>query len=133
MAVVDVIIPTRNRLTLTLEAVESVRSQTFTDWHLYVVDDASSDASADGLASALDGDERVTLIRRRTQGGSNAARQAGFAAGRGDWVAILDSDDLWLPKKLELQVASAEHTGAAVVWCGHYYSARGRARDLRVG
>src|SRR5438270_1752287 len=100
-ATVDVIIPTRNRLAYTIEAVDSVRAQTFTDWHLYVVDDASDDGSAEELAGALAGDLRITVIRRATRGHSNATRQTGFEASNADLVALLDSDDLWHPSKLE--------------------------------
>ena len=124
---VDVIIPTRNRPALTLEAIESVRRQTFQNWHLYVVDDASDDDTAEQVANAARHDDRIVVVRRTRQGGSNAARQTGFEHASAALVAILDSDDLWVPHKLETQLARwneerrlGRHLG--VVVCRHAYT-----------
>jgi glycosyltransferase involved in cell wall biosynthesis len=107
MATVDVIIPTRNRQRLTVEAAQSVLNQTFDDLHLYIVDDGSSDDTVDVVNAAVGGDPRVTVIRRAQNGGQMWALQEGLASGQSPWVASLDSDDLWLPNKLERQLAMA--------------------------
>lgn len=104
-AVVDVIIPTRNRAALTIEAVQSVQRQTFSDWRLYLVDDASDDETA--LSRILEStaeDTRIAVVERSTQGGPAAARQTGLRSGEAPYVATLDSDDLWKPEKLERQI-----------------------------
>jgi glycosyltransferase involved in cell wall biosynthesis len=101
---VDVIVPTRNRPRLTVEAVDAVRSQTFTDWHLWVVDDASDDDTVAHLARHLDGDRRVTILRRGRRGGANPTRQTAFEVSDAALVATCDSDDLWEPTKLARQV-----------------------------
>ncbi|MFP5335683.1 MAG: glycosyltransferase family 2 protein [Actinomycetes bacterium] len=116
MVTVDVVVATRNRADLTQEAVRSVQAQTWADWHLWLVDDGSDDGSADVLSGALAGDARVTLLRQEWRG-PEAARQLGLEAGSAPWVALLDSDDLWLPRKLERQLAVAD--GADVVTCWH--------------
>lgn len=117
MAVVDVVIPTRNRANLTSAAVSSVIGQTFRDWHLYLVDDASDDGSVDELEERFGGDSRITIVRRAVPGRASAARQSGFEAGSSEWVALLDSDDIWHPEKLEKQLAvAADHS---VVLCWH--------------
>lgn len=116
MVTVDVVMATRNRADLTREAVRSVQAQTVADWHLWLVDDGSDDGSADLLELELAGDPRVTLLRQEWRG-PETARQLGLEAGSAPWVALLDSDDLWLPHKLERQLAVTR--GADVVTCWH--------------
>jgi glycosyltransferase involved in cell wall biosynthesis len=129
---VDVVLPTRNRPQLTMEAIESVRAQTYPNWRLFVVDDASCDGTADLVARVARVESRLQLVRRREQGGSAATRQTGLNLGAAPYVATLDSDDLWYPTKLERQVAcwnehSAHHDRLGVVVCWHEYL------DLRNG
>ncbi|MFH0921152.1 MAG: glycosyltransferase family A protein [Fibrobacterota bacterium] len=99
---VSVIIPTFNRKELTEHAVRSVLAQTFRDYELIVVDDGSTDGTADPLAALFP--QELTLLRQENRGVS-AARNAGIRASHGEWIAFLDSDDEWLPRKLELQMA----------------------------
>jgi glycosyltransferase involved in cell wall biosynthesis len=101
---VSVIIPTYNRGWILAEAIESVLVQGFGDYELIVVDDGSTDRTGEMLRSY--GDRLRTL--RQANRGVSAARNAGTAAARGEWIAFLDSDDLWLPRKLERQVAFLE-------------------------
>ncbi len=102
MPCVSVIIPTYNRAALVQEAVAAVLAQTCRDWELLVVDDGSTDGTSNALAG-LGGSLRVLRSPRRR--GVSAARNLGIAAARGEWLAFLDSDDLWLPEKLERQMA----------------------------
>ncbi|MBE9550840.1 MAG: glycosyltransferase, partial [Proteobacteria bacterium] len=95
-----VIIPTYNRAHCLNEAIDSVLSQDFRDYELIVVDDGSTDATQEILGS-YDGTLRLICQRH---GGVSAARNRGIAHARGGFVAFLDSDDLWLPKKLSVQV-----------------------------
>jgi len=97
---VSVIIPTYNRGWILKEAVESVLAQDFTDYELIVVDDGSTDDTGDILA----GYGRNIMVLRQTNRGVSAARNRGIAAARAQLVALLDSDDLWLPQKLTRQV-----------------------------
>jgi glycosyltransferase involved in cell wall biosynthesis len=99
---VSVIIPTYNRAALVAEAVASVLAQTWQDFEILVVDDASTDGTGEALAPYAD---RIRLIRREARGGVSAARNSGIGAARGEWLAFLDSDDLWLPEKLARQMA----------------------------
>jgi glycosyltransferase involved in cell wall biosynthesis len=101
MPLVSVIIPTYNRVALVTEAVASVEAQTFRDFEILVVDDGSTDATLEALAPWED----VRILRQPRRAGVAAARNLGAAAARGEWLAFLDSDDLWLPEKLALQMA----------------------------
>lgn len=99
---VSVIIPTYNRAALVQEAVASVLAQTFTDFELLVVDDGSTDATVQVLAPYQG---RLRLLRLPARQGVSAARNRGVQEARGEWLAFLDSDDLWLPHKLARQLA----------------------------
>lgn len=113
---VSIILPTFNRVALLREAVDSVLAQTFTDWKLIVADDGSTDdtrAYLEGLS-----DLRVRCLLLPHSGSEAVPRNAALRAARGEWVAFLDSDDLWLPSKLERQLrAMTEHSD-----CGWSYT-----------
>jgi glycosyltransferase involved in cell wall biosynthesis len=97
---VSVIIPTFDRGWCLREAVDSVLAQEFTDFELIVVDDGSTDGTAELLEAYR---PKVRLLRQANRGVS-AARNRGIAAAAGGLIAFLDSDDLWLPQKLATQV-----------------------------
>jgi glycosyltransferase involved in cell wall biosynthesis len=97
---VSVIIPTYNRGWIVKEAIESVLKQDFTDFELIVVDDGSTDNTAE-ILHGFGSDIRVIKQSNR---GVSAARNRGIQASVGRWIAFLDSDDLWLPQKLSRQV-----------------------------
>jgi len=98
----SVIIPTYNRAPLVKEAVASVLAQTWRDFEVLVVDDASRDGTAEALAAF---GSRIRLLRSPSRLGVAAARNLGISAARGQWLAFLDSDDLWRPEKLARQMA----------------------------
>lgn len=97
---VSVIIPTYNRAVLLSEAVNSVLLQTYQNIEIIVIDDGSTDNTTEVMASF---GERVRYTRR-ANAGVNAARNLGLKQARGEFVALLDSDDLWARYKIELQV-----------------------------
>lgn len=114
---VTVVLPTHNRAHSVVAAIHSVLWQTFDDLELIVVDDGSTDGS-DQVLGALE-DPRLRVLRHASARGAPAARNTGIAAARAPWVAFQDSDDIWLPHKLERQMASVRrHGAAAVAWCG---------------
>src|SRR3989304_10037880 len=96
---VSVIIPTYNRWPMIGEAVESVLAQSFQGFELIVVDDGSSDGSAENM-KGLGRDIRI-IVQSRC--GVSAARNYGASVARGRYLAFLDSDDLWLAEKLAVQ------------------------------
>jgi len=98
---VSVIIPTFNRAAWVAEAVASVVAQSFRDFELIVVDDGSTDTTLEALVRWED---KIQVLRRARRRGVSAARNLGVAAARGEWLAFLDSDDLWLPDKLARQL-----------------------------
>ena len=96
---ISVIIPTYNRAGILNRAIQSVFNQTFRDFELIVVDDGSTDDTARSVAS-------LPSIKYLSQNhsGVSKARNLGIEHARGEWLAFLDSDDKWLPEKLERQI-----------------------------
>ncbi|MCW5875583.1 MAG: glycosyltransferase family 2 protein [Anaerolineales bacterium] len=100
---VSVVIPTRNRANYILQAVDSVFAQTFTDYEIVVVDDGSTDKTREILQPLVD-QKRIRYVLQEPIGVS-AARNHGVRVARAGFIAFLDSDDLFLPTKLEKQMA----------------------------
>lgn len=122
---ISVIIPTYNRASLLPRALDSVLRQTWEDLEVIVVDDASQDDTPQVMAACTD--PRVRYIRLEKNSGACVARNTGVAQARGEWIAFQDSDDLWLPEKLEKQMAYLAQTGADVVFCAFdRYSVEGK-------
>lgn len=116
---VSVVMPAYNMERFLEEAVRSVMGQTLTDWELIIVDDCSSDDTwriAEKLAAE---DDRIRLVRGECNQGVAKTRNRGFDLCRGEYVALLDSDDVWLPEKLEKQLALALQTGAEIIYCSY--------------
>jgi len=97
---ISVIIPTFNRAHCINLAIESVFTQTISNWELIIVDDGSTDRTPEVLAKYGD---KIRAIRQ-TNSGPSAARNLGARSATGDFLAFLDSDDMWLPQKLEEQL-----------------------------
>ncbi|MEM7646305.1 MAG: glycosyltransferase family A protein [Pseudomonadota bacterium] len=103
---VSVILPTYNRQHTLQRSVESVMGQSFADWELIIIDDGSTDGTDRTVEKWL-GDPRIRY-HRTTNGGVSAARNKGIRQAQADWVAFLDSDDVWLPQKNECQLCFAD-------------------------
>jgi glycosyltransferase involved in cell wall biosynthesis len=107
----SVIIPTYNRAALLPKTLESVLDQTFTDYEIIVVDDGSTDRTEEAVARLVQArpgpGKRIRYLFQRNQGKSVALNNA-LSVAKGAWIAFLDSDDLWLPNKLEEQFKALE-------------------------
>ncbi|MFD2370799.1 glycosyltransferase family 2 protein [Brevibacillus sp. GCM10020057] len=101
---VSVITPAYNAARFIRATIESVKSQTYPHWELILIDDCSRDETVDLIRQEF-GDPRIRLIELTCNSGAAVARNTGIQAARGKYIAFLDSDDLWLPEKLERQVA----------------------------
>lgn len=101
---VSIVTPTYKAANFVSETVRSVQAQTYANWEMLVVDDCSPDDTVRVVSRLAEDEPRLRLIRQSRNGGPAAARNAAIAAARGRWLAFLDSDDLWLPEKLERQI-----------------------------
>jgi glycosyltransferase involved in cell wall biosynthesis len=115
---VSVVLPVFNRAATIRGAMQSVLRQTWPDFELIVVDDGSTDGTPEAAAGVAD--PRIRLVANPGNLGAAAARNTGIRAARGAWVAFQDSDDEWLPLKLEKQMARLLVPGADFVaaYCG---------------
>jgi glycosyltransferase involved in cell wall biosynthesis len=111
---VSVIIPTYNRAHLIGETIQSVMRQTYSNWEIIVVDDGSSDETSETVRQFTD--LRLQYHRIEHTGTIGAVRNYGIKRSKGEFIAFLDSDDLWLPGKLQQQVDALDHTGVTFVF-----------------
>ena len=111
---VSIIVPVYNAAKYIEDTIAMVCNQTYKDWELILVDDASRDGSADIIEEYIkDQGKRIKLIRKEKNEGAAAARNTGIDASVGRYIAFLDADDVWEMDKLEKQIAFMEETGAA--------------------
>jgi teichuronic acid biosynthesis glycosyltransferase TuaG len=109
---VSVIMAAFNSTETLAESVQSVLSQTYRNWELLIVDDASTDDTL-SIARRFEGqDERIRVIPLDQNSGVANARNVGIRNARGQFLAFLDSDDIWLPEKLSIQIDFMDQTGA---------------------
>jgi GT2 family glycosyltransferase len=104
---VSVIVPTFNRAYCLRQTLNSLRRQTYGNWEALVIDDGSTDDTA-ALVAAIQREDGRVVYRHQRNGGVSSARNAGLRLADGEWIAFLDSDDAWLPWKLEVQIACLE-------------------------
>ena len=114
MPSVSIIMNVRNGASTLRETLESAFAQTYGDWELIVWDDRSSDDSAKIVAEFSDPRLRYFLALQGTSLGQ--ARQLAMRQAQGEWLAFLDQDDIWLPRKLELQIALADSPEVGLVY-----------------
>ena len=126
MRTISVIIPAWNRAREVGNAIDSAFAQTLPPLEVIVVDDGSTDETPEVLARYGD---HIRVVRQSNQGVA-AARNAGIAVANGDFLAFLDSDDVWLPRKLELQMARFDaDPGLGLVHCGVDFEGTGVTVD----
>ena len=116
---VSVIMPVYMARDFVEAAIRSVMAQTFTEWELLVIDDCSPDDSYAKAKALADIDERIILLRNEQNMGVARTRNRGLELSRGQYVAFLDSDDVWHPEKLERQLALMDQTRASLCYCSY--------------
>jgi len=125
---VSAIIPTRNRPALLAKAVRSVLAQTTPIAECIVVIDGQDNRTAEMLSTM--GDARIRAIHLRDRVGGSEARNVGIRAAQGDWIALLDDDDEWLPEKTERQQKEARYMDKRFPVIGAMHIARTPTVDL---
>jgi glycosyltransferase involved in cell wall biosynthesis len=100
---ITIVIPTYNRLELVQQAIKSVLAQTYPNWELFVADDGSEDGTPETVSAIRD--NRIKVLKMPHSGNIAALRNAGVKAGAGEWLTFLDSDDMWIPQRLDIQLA----------------------------
>ncbi|UZW56608.1 glycosyltransferase [Sphingobium sp. JS3065] len=116
MTTISVVIPARNRAAVIGRAIESVKAQSLRPVEIIVVDDGSDDdgATVAAVRAQMDGKLPIHLITLKDRGGAPRARNIGVDAAKGEWIALLDSDDAWDPEKLREQFELIDDNVCAV-------------------
>lgn len=114
---VSVVVPSFNRRATIERCITSVLNQTYQNLEIVVVDDGSTDATVDIISSIAD--RRIKLIILERNCGAQAARNRGIQEAKGEWIAFQDSDDEWLPEKLEKQIEALKHNDYAPLTVVH--------------
>lgn len=103
---VSIIMPSYNTAPYIMETIQSVLNQSYQNWELIIVDDCSTDNTDQVVACIRD--ERIKYFKNEKNSGAAASRNRALRESKGRWIAFLDSDDLWMPEKLEKQIAFME-------------------------
>lgn len=129
---VSIILPTYNRADFLSRSVESVLNQTFSDFELIIVNDASTDSSKE-VIDTYD-DQRIIYLEHERNLGGSAARNTGIKAANGSFIAFQDSDDEWLPEKLEKQIKimAEAPVSVGVIYTG-FWRIRGDSKEYIPG
>lgn len=106
---VSIIMPSWNTGNYIAESIESVLNQTYKNWELLIVDDCSTD-NTDSVVASFD-DKRIRYFKNKKNSGAALTRNRAIRKANGEWIAFLDSDDLWLPEKLEKQLKFMNDNG----------------------
>lgn len=115
---VSIIVPAFRVEGLVGDTIDSVLSQTYQNWEMLIVDDCSPDNTVEVVRAAASKDDRIRLIESVTNGGPAKARNLALQQAKGRWVAFLDSDDVWLPTKLQESLDFAAIKKASLVYTG---------------
>ena len=107
---ISVIMPSYNTASYIAETVQSVLAQTYQNWELIIVDDCSTDDTDEVIKPFL-ADGRIRYFKNEKNSGAAVSRNRALREAKGKWIAFLDSDDLWLPEKLEKQIAFMKENG----------------------
>lgn len=127
---VSIIIPTYNRANLLPRAIESVVKQTYPSWELLIIDDGSTDKTEDVLQKYLS--SKIRYIKCPHSGLPAIARNVGIREAEGEWIAFLDSDDMWLTEKLEKQMQVIRNKQGVSLVCTNVYREIGETGSERM-
>ena len=127
---VSIIMPSYNTGGYIKNSIESVLAQTYENWELIIVDDCSTD-DTDGIVGQFS-DKRIRYLKNKKNSGAAISRNYALREAKGRWIAFLDSDDLWLPEKLEKQIAFMENNGYSFSYTDYKIRWNGKNEDPRV-
>lgn len=120
-SLVTIVMPAYNCEKYVVEAINSVLAQTYKNWELLVLDDGSKDNTLQIIEEFSQKDPRIKALRNRKNIGVSATRNRGIGLASGDWIAFLDSDDMWEPFKLEKQFKVENENSAEFIFTGSSY------------
>lgn len=118
---VSIVTPVYNAEKYLEDTIVSVKKQTYKNWELLLVDDCSKDSSADIINKYAQEDDRIKYIKLETNSGAAVSRNTGIKAARGRFIAFVDSDDIWLEDKLQIQIEYMLNNNAPFTFTSYRY------------
>lgn len=115
---ISIIMAAYNAEKTIVQAIDSVLHQTYRSFELIVIDDCSNDSTVELVENIADKDSRIRLILNKKNVGVSCTRKRGLEEAKGKWIAILDSDDAWMPEKLEKQIELQKRMNADLLYTG---------------
>lgn len=121
---VSIIVPVYNVEKYISQTMDCVRSQTYTNWELLLIDDRSTDATPEKIKEYMERvqDERIRLVTLTENEGVAKVRNRGVALAKGRYISYLDADDIWVPEKLEKELAFMQEKDAAFAFTGYEFA-----------
>ncbi|MAZ26824.1 MAG: glycosyl transferase [Cytophagaceae bacterium] len=116
----SIITPLFNSAAFIEQTIKSVLAQTFKDWEMLIIDDASTDAGYDKVLAFAKNEPRIKPYRLEKNSGAGAARNLGIKNAKAKYITFLDADDLWKPEKLETQIRFMENSGAKISFSSYH-------------
>lgn len=129
---VSIIMPTFNAAATVGESIESILSQTYTNWELLISDDGSTDDTVAIVEAYAHRDSRVTLLRLAGNSGAGVARNNSIRKAKGRYIAFCDSDDMWMPTKLDRQLEFMNENRCQFVFSSYYICNKEGKRQGRI-
>lgn len=134
---ISIIVPVYQANRFIRETMDCVLAQTYPDWELLLIEDGSTDGTPETIRSYCEekGENRIRLICQPVNGGAARARNRGLEEAKGRYIAYLDADDLWVPEKLEKELAFLKEKQAAFVFTGYEFAdenGRGTGKIVQV-
>ncbi len=117
---VSIIMPTYNSSQFVADSIESVLAQTYENWELIITDDCSTDGTIEILKKYARRDSRIILQSNETNCGAGVSRNKSIATAHGQYISFCDSDDRWMPKKLEMQLEFMQKNNVALCFAPYF-------------
>lgn len=118
-ALVSIITPTFNSAKYIAETIQSVQNQTYSNWEMIIVDDASSDETITVIEKVQENDSRIILVRQKKNVGPAITRNTGIQKASGKFMTFLDADDIWFEDFIENSVKTIQETGISFVFSSY--------------
>lgn len=130
---ISIIMPSYNCVGFIEESIRSVQAQTYTEWELLITDDCSTDDTVGVIRKLTENDSRIKLFCLKENAGAGVARNNSIKEAKGRYIAFLDSDDMWMPTKLEKQIQFMEEKGCALSYTSYLTcNERGKVKGIVV-
>lgn len=116
---VSIVMPAFNSESTIAQSIDSVLGQSYKNWELIIIDDSSLDATIDIVDRYVQVDQRITIVELEKNSGPAVARNKGINLSEGEFIAFLDSDDIWFSNKLDVQVESFRRNRVSLVYSSY--------------